>query len=195
MLRSSLSEEDYFESLNFIVHEAERLSQMSKQLLLLADVEEGDFEFEDIEVAHLKEKIVRLFEFRSKKKGVTLSFDSNLQTIRGCFPLLESLISNLIENSIRACAEGTGKVNVSMETMGTGFKLMVKDNGRGIPKEKLEQVMEPFYRTDKARSRADGGTGLGLALCKQIVLLHKGSITIESEENKGTRVMIIFTTS
>ncbi len=70
----------------------------------------------------------------------------------------------------------------------------MEDDGKGIPQDALPYLMEPFYRTDKARSRADGGTGLGLALCRQIAALHHGTITISSCERSGTRICAIFVT-
>lgn len=75
----------------------------------------------------------------------------------------------------------------------TGFLLCVHDNGIGIPKEKISHVTEPFYRVDKGRSRENGGNGLGLALCRQIVLLHGGEFEIKSEEGIGTTILSTFT--
>ena len=69
---------------------------------------------------------------------------------------------------------------------------MVSDNGCGIAKEHITQIFEPFYRVDKARSRESGGSGLGLAFCKKIVDIHKGNISVESVEGKGTNFIVNF---
>ena len=67
----------------------------------------------------------------------------------------------------------------------------VKDNGKGMTADQLLHVCEPFYRTDESRTRKNGGTGLGLALCKQIADAHGAALTFESEKNNGTTVSLI----
>lgn len=69
-----------------------------------------------------------------------------------------------------------------------GYRITVADQGRGIPEGELNKITEPFYMVDKSRSRAEGGAGLGLALCKEIVELHRGQLCFESREGKGTIV-------
>ncbi len=71
---------------------------------------------------------------------------------------------------------------------GEGYRITVADQGRGIPEGELNKITEPFYMVDKSRSRAEGGAGLGLALCKQIAELHRGRLRFESREGKGTIV-------
>jgi len=71
-----------------------------------------------------------------------------------------------------------------------GCQFQIADNGRGMEAEELDRITEAFYRVDKARSRRQGGAGLGLALCKQIVTLHNGTIHFASEPGKGTRVTV-----
>ena len=136
--------------------------------------------------------------------------------------LIEMLILNLVTNAVRACeqkhdmykeeskfiltnktdttalTEETGKIEFKVtvsikDAEGNKVLLCVKDNGIGIPKEKLSHVTEPFYRVDKGRSRENGGNGLGLSLCRQIVLLHGGKFEINSEEGIGTEILSIFT--
>lgn len=192
--RGMLTEEERYEALAFITKEAERLSSLGRQLLLLADIREGDFTFTEIQVEELIHSLQKLFQARLEEKKITLVFSSTVTTVTGDFALLESLAANLIENAIRACEPG-GRVEAAFEDTKEGWSLCVRDNGRGIPKEAIPYVTEPFYRTDKARSRAHGGAGLGLALCRQIAALHQGSISITSEENKGTEVTVKFTTS
>ena len=81
-------------------------------------------------------------------------------------------------------------VSVSLTREGSFSLIRVSDNGIGIPREHLDRVLEPFYRVDKARSRKMGGAGLGLAISSEIISRHKGSMDIESEEDKGTTVTV-----
>ena len=70
---------------------------------------------------------------------------------------------------------------------------IIEDNGKGMTEEQLLHITEPFYRTDKSRSRAEGGAGLGLALCKRIVRTHGAEMRFESEIGKGTKIFVTFT--
>ena len=74
--------------------------------------------------------------------------------------------------------------------MKNGYQIIIRDNGRGIPKEELSKIQEAFYMVDKARSRGQGGAGLGLAVCTAIIEVHKGKMLFESKENTGTCVRV-----
>ncbi|HEX7771602.1 MAG TPA: ATP-binding protein [Pyrinomonadaceae bacterium] len=101
---------------------------------------------------------------------------------------LEQMLTNLIENGIKFSREH-GTVAISYES-GTRDKILVQDNGDGIPAQHLERLFERFYRVDRARSRDMGGTGLGLAIVKHLALLHGGEVTVTSELGKGTTFTI-----
>ena len=95
------------------------------------------------------------------------------------------LFDNLADNAIKACAAG-GRVVLRC----VGNSASVEDNGKGMTEEELLHITEPFYRTDKSRSRAEGGAGLGLALCKNIAEAHGAKLRFESEIGKGTIVFL-----
>ena len=101
---------------------------------------------------------------------------------------LEQMLTNLIDNAIKFSREH-GTVTISHEP-GTRDRILVHDNGDGIPAQHLERLFERFYRIDRARSRDLGGTGLGLAIVKHIALLHGGEVTVTSELGKGSTFTI-----
>lgn len=97
---------------------------------------------------------------------------------------LEQMLTNLVDNGIKFSHEN-GAVSIKHES-GERDRILVTDNGDGIPAQHLERLFERFYRVDRARSRELGGTGLGLAIVKHLALLHGGEVTVESELGKGT---------
>ena len=101
--------------------------------------------------------------------------------------LFESLLVNLIDNSARASKEGD-----TIYLIGEGNRIIVKDQGCGIPEDEIGRVTEAFYMVDKARSRKEGGCGLGLALCARIAMLHGARLTIESKLGEGTQIAVVF---
>src|SRR5678815_3716210 len=101
---------------------------------------------------------------------------------------LEQMLTNLIDNGIKFSREH-GMVAIGYES-GERDKILVQDNGDGIPSQHLERLFERFYRVDRARSRDMGGTGLGLAIVKHLALLHRGEVTVTSELGKGTTFTI-----
>jgi two-component system phosphate regulon sensor histidine kinase PhoR len=101
---------------------------------------------------------------------------------------LEQMLTNLIDNGIKFSGE-SGTVAISHEP-GTSDRILVHDDGEGIPTQHLERLFERFYRTDRARSRDMGGTGLGLAIVKHLALLHGGEVTVTSELGKGSTFTI-----
>ena len=101
---------------------------------------------------------------------------------------LDQMLTNLIENGIKFSREN-GAVTISHES-GERDRIIVEDNGDGIPAQHLERLFERFYRVDRARSRDMGGTGLGLAIVKHLALLHGGEVTVDSELGKGSTFTI-----
>ena len=102
---------------------------------------------------------------------------------------IEQVLVNIISNAIKYTPEG-GKIDIVSGMMINDAFIKVVDNGIGIPKENIPRLFERFYRVDKARSRDTGGTGLGLAIAKQIVDNFGGTITINSDKQEGTEVVI-----
>jgi signal transduction histidine kinase len=99
------------------------------------------------------------------------------------------VITNLVENAIKYNKDH-GWVRVTLDADHQFFILTVSDSGIGIPEEALTHIYDRFYRVDKSHSREIGGTGLGLAITKNVVLLHRGSITVESTEGEGSSFIV-----
>ena len=95
------------------------------------------------------------------------------------------MFNNILNNAFDALNRNDGIINIESQVNDAHVTILIKDNGEGIDKENLEKIFDPFFTT-KAK-----GTGLGLAVCNQLVMLHAGSITIESDKGKGTMVTII----
>lgn len=103
---------------------------------------------------------------------------------------MQQVITNLVSNAIKYSNDG-GTVRVVIEDTDDSGMIHVEDSGIGIPQEDLKRIFERFYRTDKSRNRKTGGAGVGLAIAKTIVQAHKGKISAESEEGKGSRFTVV----
>ena len=103
--------------------------------------------------------------------------------------LLKSLILNLIDNALKSMNSG-GILTVEDRATQEGAKIYISDTGCGMPKDEISKITEAFYRIDKSRSRKQGGVGLGLAICKEIVRIHQGEMRFISQQGKGTTVII-----
>ncbi len=170
-----------------------RLLNLINDIIKLSelDSEEMKIPFESFDLYELAESTVHMMEIPAQKQDVELIFSGEHILIEGGKNLIEELIYNLISNAIRYNVKG-GKVYVETKMADGHPVLRVEDTGIGIPKEHQERIFERFYRVDKSRSKSTGGTGLGLAIVKHIVAQHDASITLESEEGKGTKITVYF---
>lgn len=103
--------------------------------------------------------------------------------------LVKTLLVNILDNA-RKAMDGGGNIYIVSQMLPDGCLIRVLDTGRGIPETEITHITEAFYRVDKSRSRAQGGVGLGLALCSEIVRMHRGSMKFESRIGNGTCVSI-----
>lgn len=127
---------------------------------------------------------------RQKQQHLNVLFDEDAKILVNIDKdRIEQVILNILSNAIKYTNEG-GRIDIDMLEGDGNVRVIVSDSGIGISEADIPRVFERFYRVDKARSRAMGGTGLGLSIAKQIVEEHHGTITIESQEGKGTKVSI-----
>ncbi|MBR0135731.1 MAG: HAMP domain-containing histidine kinase [Clostridia bacterium] len=186
--RAAVPEEERLEALSYIVSESDRLKRISEKILDSAFIRENEIKKEPVRLDEVLNEAARPLEAKAAGKGVTLRLETEPCEVKGDGVLLSMLFSNLIENAINACTEG-GEVKAGC----SGGAAFVFDNGRGMTEEQLLHITEPFYRTDKSRSRADGGAGLGLALCQRIASAHGTRLEYSSEPGKGTKVTVDLT--
>lgn len=190
-LRYVDDEETRHKFLNIINEESERLTRLINDILSLSSIEHTKvLKQEKIFMMKEMEKIYSLFYTSAKSRNIELIFDQKEDiVIRGDRDQFKQLILNLTDNALKYTKE-KGKVILALEKREDYAVITIKDTGVGIPKKHLERIFERFYRVDKSRDRVMGGTGLGLAIVKHIVLSFGGTITVESEVQKGTTFII-----
>jgi len=171
-----------------IVH---RMSRLVKNLLDLSALELKEcFDLKEIDLAEILKSVLSDYEvvFSAKKIDVQEHIPAKLK-IKGDREHLQRVIINLVDNAIKYNHEG-GKIDLKVSADNSGVHLSLFNTGSGIPAADLDRVFVQFYRVEKSRSAAYGGSGLGLSIVKRIIELHGGRIDIESEPAAGTRVNI-----
>lgn len=191
MLRTVFSEEDRMRYLQYMMRESKRLNQMSVELFNLTVLQNSEIERRTVSCQALMAAAVQTLERKAAQKQVKMTFTGSELALWGSWALLESLVVNLCENALRACRPGD-RVRVSFHSAENCPVLQVTDSGIGMEREELSRIAEPFYRVDRARSRAEGGVGLGLYLCSEIARLHGASIEFQSGPGAGTTVTVRF---
>jgi two-component system, OmpR family, phosphate regulon sensor histidine kinase PhoR len=177
--------------LSIIRKNASRMHGLIDDILELTAIEGGNVRLRaaPVELYALVEEVCESFAAKAAAQNVLLENNVPPQVmVHADERRLEQMLTNLIDNGIKFSREH-GTVAISYES-GTRDKILVKDNGDGIPAQHLERLFERFYRVDRARSRDLGGTGLGLAIVKHLALLHGGEVTVTSELGKGTTLII-----
>lgn len=191
VFRDDPGEEKRLQAMLDIMAEAKRLKRISEVLLDAAFLRENGIRKMPFSAYRLVEKICGIYSPIAEAKGVTVRCRACDMPLEGDETLLEVLLSNLTENAVRACKAG-GTVVLSAKVKDGARILSVEDDGIGMTKEQISHITEPFYRTDKARSRAEGGTGLGLALCKRIADAHGAVLEFTSSPGEGTLAEVKF---
>ncbi len=190
LLRSQvLTPDEQMDAANYIFSEGRRLEALGLKLLDMLSLDRSKLQLVPASPADLVAGLLEHLKRVYAQKGIALQY----RTAEGmCFlepDLFKTLLVNLIDNARKALDDG-GNIYVWQEMLPDGCRVRVLDNGRGIPPEALAHLTEAFYRVDKSRSRAQGGAGLGLSLCNEIVQLHGGSMQFESRVGNGTVVTV-----
>ena len=188
--QGNLDENTRLMAAEYIYSEGHRLENLSFKLLELLLLRKDSLVMKRVTLSSFVEEIQRALAPGLRKKGIRLVCKAEQRRVVLEPDLVKSLLYNLIDNAGKAM-DGEGLIAVVGTAVPGGCQFQVVDNGRGMPESELTRITEAFYRVDKSRSRKQGGAGLGLALCKQIVELHNGSIHFDSEQGKGTRVTVM----
>lgn len=173
----------------YIYSEGRRLERLSFKLLDLILLKKDDLQMRIVWIPDFLSEVEQALTPVLKEKRILLICKSEPRHTTLEPDLVKSLLYNLIDNASKAM-EGKGIIKVMASVLENGCQFQVIDNGRGMEQEELEKITEAFYRVDKARSRNQGGAGLGLSLCKQIVELHNGNLEFLSEPGQGTVVTV-----
>jgi two-component system phosphate regulon sensor histidine kinase PhoR len=176
-----------------IEKQAEVLHQQILDLLQIARIESGKevWDIEPVDINRQCEQVVARFSKLAEDSNLTIetNLSDEFPQARADVEGLATILNNLVTNSLNYTPAG-GKITVSTHYRGNSAIAEIADTGIGIEAEHQTRIFERFYRVDKARSRDNGGTGLGLAIVKHLAQSFGGSVELESEIGKGTRIRI-----
>lgn len=173
-------------SINFNYMTEQLVEKLMKLDQLLKNQE---FQMQNQDLEPMIRAVAAFMQYRLEEQKVLLNLNLKSVVCKIEPDLLKSLILNLMDNALKSMDEG-GILSIENKVSEEGTKIYISDNGCGMPKEEISKITEAFYRVDKSRSRKQGGVGLGLALCKEIVRIHHGDMEFISQPGKGTTVMI-----
>ncbi len=190
--KALISEEERYECTQFIMSECSRLQNMAYQLLDMALLRRDEAESSNCSVKELFAESEKAMQMRASEKKIRLIYAlPQNYIVKGNMDQLLILMSNLIDNAIKASRE-KGEIRISAFSEKSALVMEVEDHGIGMEMEQISHIKEAFYRVDKARSRAAGGAGLGLAICERIVQIHHADMSFISEPGSGTIVKLSF---
>ena len=202
------------QELSLMQRNARRLRELINQLLNLSKLEAGKMSLQAKKqnIVSLVRNYIQSFESLARQKKISLTFIADEEEIDVYIDLnkIEQVLNNLLSNAFKFTNDG-GKITVTVTPLNPpsrgdtpltpplkkgvggiqGVSITISDTGTGIPPEKLEHIFDRFYQADDSKSRHYEGTGIGLALAKELVELHHGQITVESKERKGTTFTIL----
>jgi two-component system phosphate regulon sensor histidine kinase PhoR len=168
-----------------------RLQRLVDDLSELSGIESGDLRLDiaDVELKPLLADLCEDFAERAGQKQLRLVLRGGDARVRADAVRIQQAFSNLLDNAIKYGGERS-TIEIDVSTSGTSAVVRVTDHGEGIPPEERERIFHRFYRLDKSRSQDIAGTGLGLAITKHLVLLHRGTIDVESTPGSGASFIV-----
>lgn len=178
--------------INTIYTKANYMDNLIDDLFLFSrlDLNRVPFDFQAVDIGSYIKNCAEEFNFDFDRENIELT--SNIPEkpimVKADLQKLKRVIMNIVDNSIKYKGIGRLKISISVQDKDDDAMIIVKDNGKGIPKEALPYVFDRFFRADASRETTRGGSGLGLAIVKRIIEEHGGRIWVESEINEGTAI-------
>lgn len=193
MKQGDVARENVIDFSESIYEEAQRLITLVNDIIKISELDGQSisFESEAVDLYELSKEIIRRLEKEAEKREIAFHLIGGRAGITGVRRILDEMIYNLCDNAIKYNRE-KGTVDVLVSQTEEDVTVIVRDTGIGIPSAHQNRVFERFYRVDKSHSRKVGGTGLGLAIVKHGAIFHHAKISLESVEDKGTTVTIVF---
>lgn len=198
-LRKERTSPEYQQTLKSNLEEINRMSQIVDDLLLLSRADSGELRLnkEDLNLTEILNEVVSQMSILAHSRKLHIETSNHHEDIHifGDALRIRELFLNLISNGIKYTEEG-GSIRITLlkdtphDVENPFVKIIVSDTGIGIAKEDQKKIFDRFFRVDKARSREQGGSGLGLSICKWIVEAHQGEIEVESEIGKGSSFVV-----
>jgi len=187
-------EQDTKQSAGLIKRNASRLYGLVNQLLDLSKLEAGKMKLEasDQNIMPLLKGLVLSFTSLAERKKITLMFNTIEEKLNLYLDKdkIEKIVNNLLSNAFKFTPEG-GTIDITVEKLINDAEIRITDNGVGISKERMGKLFDRFYQVDGSHTRESEGTGIGLALTKELVELHKGKIKVDSNEGEGTTFTVL----
>lgn len=177
------------DSAGYIFSEGRRLEALSQKLMDLIVLDKQDFPLRPVPMDAFLQRVGGALLPALEKQGIRLRVRVQPADIPLEPDLMETVCLNLLDNA-RKAMDGSGIIVLEGLVEPGGYCIRVTDNGKGIPAQELSRITEAFYMVDKSRARAQGGAGLGLAVCRRIVTLHGGTMEFQSVVGTGTQVRV-----
>ena len=193
MLRSrEMGEEERFDAANYIFKEGKRLEALSFKLMDLLVLRHQELQKKAVSTVWLAEEISGILEPMLAEKGIKFQTSVQEASVKMEPDLMKTVLMNLLDNGRKAMEGGDAAKRLFLigRPEKAGYAFYVHDTGKGIPAEELSRITEAFYMVDKSRARRQGGAGLGLSICAEIIKRHGGRLDFQSEEGKGTLVRV-----
>lgn len=188
-MKIKYNQDTFNKGLGYIYSEGNRMLKLINTLMKMIIAREDPFEIKNHSVIKVLNEVKDIIRIKAQNKNIDIKIEGEDMELSFDKDMLISVLVNLVDNSIKASNFGS---TIVIGVNNNKKYIFVKDYGKGIEKKEIDRILDPFYRVDKSRSRKEGGVGLGLALCNEIIKKHNAKLEIESEVNKGTIVKIIF---
>ncbi|MDQ0194380.1 sensor histidine kinase [Paenibacillus wynnii] len=188
---STLPDEERLQYLSIIEEESRRMSMLSKQLLTLSslDYDPNLLQISTFDLRSQLRQVAQIMEWKLAEKQLSLRLNLSEISLTGDVNLLYQVWMNLLSNAIKYTPDG-GEVVISASLAEGSCQIRVSDTGEGINPEELPMIFDRFYKADRARTRENHSTGLGLSIAQKIVLSHSGTIEVKRVKGKGTTFIV-----